>query len=462
MAARILPSRGLNAAIVAAALSAALLVGMLLAQKVSLGIGLLIGACYLPLVMIDLPLGLALWVALVFVEHLPAVSIGPNAAGVLVALAWLGTLRSRRALTRDVLQRHRGLFAALVLLLVWVTLSLSWARSPAAAGEELWTFYVAALIALVVSTAIAGPRHVHLLVGAFVAGAVLSVMVGIAGQLLYGAAPDSATSTDGRLHGGAGDPNFLAAALVPAIVLAAALGAGVRSAHGRLALAAAIAVLVVGFAATASRGGLVAAVVTGLAAIALCRGRRLQVTLFVIAGLSLAGAAFATSPDAWQRMTSFDAKGSGRSDLWHVAWRMSGDHPIAGVGLNNFRLHSPEYVRLPGALDFVDLIAERPRVVHNTYLQLLAETGAIGLALFLLVVGACLRAGWAAGRRFERACEPALAALARASVLAAVGVLAAAFFLSGAADKRLWLLLGLGPALLSIAERCPPAHARSR
>lgn len=44
MAARILPSRALNAAIVAAALSAALLVGMLLAQKVSLGLGLLIGA----------------------------------------------------------------------------------------------------------------------------------------------------------------------------------------------------------------------------------------------------------------------------------------------------------------------------------------------------------------------------------------------------------------------------------
>lgn len=458
MAARALPAGSLRAAIVAAALSAALVVGVLLAHKVTLGVGLLIGALYAPLVMVDLPLGLALWISLVFVEHLPAVGIGPNAAGVLVALAWLGTLRARRAVVGELLRRHRGLFAGLALLVVWATLSLAWARDPAVSVRELWPLHVAGLIVLVVSTTVCSARQVRLLMAAFVAGAVLSVVVGLVDRSLHGAALDGAT----RLQGGAGDPNFLAAALVPAIVLAAALGAGVRSAHGRLAIGVAIAVLAAGFAATASRGGLVAAVVTGLAAIALYRGRRLQVALFVVAGLCLAGASFAASPAAWQRVTSFDAKGNGRADLWQVAWRMSGDHPLAGVGLNNFRARSSEYVRRPGALEFVDLVSERPRVAHNTYLQLLAETGAIGLALFVLVVGACLRAGWRACRRFERAGEHALAALARASVLAATGVLTAAVFLSDAADKRLWLLLGLGPALLGIAARCPVADGNAR
>ncbi|HUR84044.1 MAG TPA: O-antigen ligase family protein [Solirubrobacteraceae bacterium] len=452
MATRPLGLDTLRAAIPAAALAAALLVGILLAQHVTLGIGLLIAACYLPLVLVDPTLGLALWVVLVFVEHLPAVSIGPNAAGILVALAWLGTLRAWQPVARDVLRRHRGLLAGLALLVVWVTLSLTWASAPAAAVRELWPFYVAGLLVVVVATMVSTPRRVRLLAAAFVAGAVLSVLVGLV----------TAAGSEGRLEGGAGDPNFLAAALVPAVVLAVALCASVRSAHGRLALAAAIVILAAGFAATASRGGMVAAVVTGLAAIALYRGRRLQVALLVVGGLCLAGASLAASPAAWERVTSIDTRGNGRADLWHVAWRMSSEHPVAGVGLDSFRSRAAEYVRRPGSLRFVDLIAERPRVVHNTYLQLLAETGIVGLALFLLVVGACLRAGWRACTRFDGAGEPELAALARAAVLAAVSVLAAGLFLSDAVDKRLWLLLGLGPALLGIAMRCAPADARPR
>jgi hypothetical protein len=37
--------------------------------------------------------------------------------------------------------------------------------------------------------------------------------------------------------------------------------------------------------------------------------------------------------------------------------------------------------------------------------------------------------------------------------IALIGNLAAGFFFSGQYSKQLWLLLGLGPALLSIAKR---------
>ena len=70
---------------------------------------------------------------------------------------------------------------------------------------------------------------------------------------------------------------------------------------------------------------------------------------------------------------------------------MGTDHPIVGVGLNNYLVRSPEYARDVGTLRFAELIAERPHVVHNTYLQLFAETGLIGLGLFLIVVIGCLR-----------------------------------------------------------------------
>ena len=40
--------------------------------------------------------------------------------------------------------------------------------------------------------------------------------------------------------------------------------------------------------------------------------------------------------------------------------------------------------------------------------------------------------------------------------VAIVGLLAAGFFLSGQYSKELWLLLGLGPALLAMSSRAGP------
>ncbi|MGH3994209.1 MAG: hypothetical protein ACRDSN_17320, partial [Pseudonocardiaceae bacterium] len=57
-----------------------------------------------------------------------------------------------------------------------------------------------------------------------------------------------------------------------------------------------------------------------------------------------------------------------------------------------------------------------------------------------------------AGRRFEALGRADLEALARAVLVGAIGMLAASFFISAGVDKRLWILLALGPALLAVAE----------
>jgi O-antigen ligase len=152
-------------------------------------------------------------------------------------------------------------------------------------------------------------------------------------------------------------------------------------------------------------------------------------------------------------VTNFDNGGNGRSDLWKVAWQAGADHPVLGVGLNNFRVVSSQYVRRPGTLHFVDLIAERPAVVHNTYLQMFTETGAVGLGLFLFVVGGCLLAAGKAAKRFDELGERGLAGVSRAVLVATLGMLAATFFLSSAGDFRLWILLAFSPALLALAMR---------
>jgi O-antigen ligase len=161
-------------------------------------------------------------------------------------------------------------------------------------------------------------------------------------------------------------------------------------------------------------------------------------------------------------MTTFDAGGTGRTELWRVATSMWEDHPIAGVGIRGYEHESAAYVLKVGKLSFVENIAERPVVTHNVYLQQLAETGVVGLALLLVLFGACLVASQGAARRFHAAGDRKMAALARATTVAIIGTLTASFFISNATDKRLWIVLALGPALLIAARSSSHPTAQPR
>jgi O-antigen ligase len=280
------------------------------------------------------------------------------------------------------------------------------------------------------------------------------------GHLTLATTATASAATDAaRLSGGAGNPNILAAGLVAATVLAAGLAAASHSAVVRVAAVAAVAVLTAGLVASQSRGGIVAALVTVVAALVFFRRRRAYVAAVALVALGVALAWFTASPSAWDRVTSFDNGGSGRSDIWTVAWRVFEDHEVVGAGLNNFAVVAGDYLRRPGTLQRGDLIVDKPHVVHNTYLQLLAENGVVGCALFLVIAIGSLRAAWTAGMRFEARGQTGGEVLARAVLVAGIAMLAAGFFASSGVDRRLWILFALGPALLHIASRNPPAPA---
>jgi O-antigen ligase len=440
-----------DAAIAAAGLLSALLVGVGLAADLPVGLALLVGLCYAAIALSNLQLGLALWVPLAFMEGIPLLNLAGKAAGLLVVVAWLGSFQSIRRTVAATLSRHRRLVATLAGLLAWSSLSLAWSADLALGLEDIWHWYLLAVLFVVVATTVTTPRALRLVLAAFVAGAVVSVVVGLADGSLT-----SAVDGGARLSGTAGDPNFLASSLVAATVLAAGLLADARSPLVRFLLVAAMAVLITGLVASGSRGGLLAAAATIVAAFVLFKRRRVHVAAIVAVGAGIAALAFINVPGTWERVTNFDDD-NGRSDLWTVAWRMGDDHPVAGVGVNNYRARSADYVREPGALENVNLIVDDPHLVHNTYLELFAETGVVGLALFVGFVLACLRATKLAADRFEARQERALGALAQAVLVATISMLAAAVFLSGATDKRLWLLLALGPALLTVAGRAAAA-----
>jgi probable O-glycosylation ligase (exosortase A-associated) len=84
-----------------------------------------------------------------------------------------------------------------------------------------------------------------------------------------------------------------------------------------------------------------------------------------------------------------DASAAARPVLWKIAFRIWQEHPIAGVGLDNFSTekerYSDRFTDTPIREEIAKLIFNQPRVPHSSYFTLLSESGAIGLALYLFL-----------------------------------------------------------------------------
>ncbi len=449
--------RAPSATIGAIALGAAVISGALIAVTPAFGIGFAFALVFAAIVLLDLPLGMAVWAPLLYLSGLPLLSIGPTAGAIGVAVAWLGTLFRGDGAGAHALRDQRGLVIAVLALVVWLALSTAWARDGDVAGDQLWRWGVGAATLIVGLSALASGRAIRLVGAGVVVGGVVTVIVGLAFSGLDPATGATAASTqdEGRLAVvGSNDPNYLAVLLIPTIALAVGLVACVRGSLGRLAVLAAIPVLVYGLAATQSRGGLLGGIIAMLVGVALARRRRLALAGGLVALVTVAILALTTTPGALERVTSTNGGGNGRADLWSIAWRMGADHSVVGVGLGNFVVRSQDYVRDVGRIEFAEFVVDKdPKVAHNLYLQLWAETGMVGVALLIIVLLACLRALLVAAWRFERRGDAGLAVLSRALCAGLAGALAAEAFLTNGTDQRLWLLLAFGPALLALANR---------
>ncbi len=84
-----------------------------------------------------------------------------------------------------------------------------------------------------------------------------------------------------------------------------------------------------------------------------------------------------------------------RKNLTRIAWRMFEAHPIFGVGIGNYDGLKREF--LPE--DWMGWVYK----VHNHYMLVLAETGAVGMGCYLLLHGMIL---WTAFKGIRRIAEP--------------------------------------------------------
>jgi O-antigen ligase len=430
--------------IVGTAVGGAILAGVAMGVGVGPGVAVTMALCYMPLVLLNLQAAIVLWLPTIALIAVGALGPGPNLAGAMIVLAWLAALVGRNSEVQAAVVLHRRLLLPLGALIFWVLLSVAWAEHPYVGSDVFVGWLIAGAIVLVISTSLTNRLYQRIAVGAIVAGAVFSVLLG-----LFGGAVEEET---GRVVGGTGDPNGLAAGIVPAIVLALGLAASSRRLAVRASLLVGVGIMTIGFLTTESRGGFVGAIVAAVAALVLAKRHRAWVVSLILCVLGVAAVWTALDPEAWQRLSDFNDS-TGRSELWGVASQMWQDHPLVGVGLEGFADHAGGYVRDLGPIKYAQFIVEEQRVVHNTYLELLAETGILGLALFITVAVAALRSGLRAATLFDRAGDGPMAVLARSVVVGLFAMLSSAAFISGENDRRFWVLLALGPAMLAAAQR---------
>ncbi len=190
-----------------------------------------------------------------------------------------------------------------------------------------------------------------------------------------------------------------------------------------------------------SRGAIVAfGAVLLVSALVLGRGVRRKFYL-ILSSAGLAGCAYLTfqlwgNPDRFASLSS-DWSFLSRIVLWGMALKMFVASPLHGFGIGTFTALQSEY--LPNFLTTTTSLE-----VHNFYFELLAETGILGFAAFLLLLVRSVRAG-VRSVQFQ---QPMRRTIAGGALVATVGV--AVFSIS---DHNIfwaeqvgclyWLILGL-------------------
>jgi len=224
----------------------------------------------------------------------------------------------------------------------------------------------------------------------------------------------------------------------------------------RLVSGTAVALLAVGFVWAGSRGGFLALLAVAVFLLVRYRGIHVRWRALTTALLALVFAA-TTTDTYWEKMSTilqpkddYNVTGEqGRVKVWKRGLGYMLQHPVLGVGANNFA--TAEGTISPLARNATAGRGVKWSVAHNSFLQIGAELGVPGLIFFVVMMGSAFgalravqrtRLRWAPGER-----SPPTVQLAQALTAALVGYLVGGFFLSLAYRDLLYTLLALVVAL---------------
>ena len=425
------------------------LVGGVAVVAPAAALALVIGVGFLLATFRSLPAGLALFTLLIALDDIPALQSGVTfvklAAGALVA-AWFVQVVLRRDDAQSLLSERPFVSATAAGLVVWALASSLWAADQGVAISSALRLSQGVVLLFVVYAALREPKHFRWLLGAYVGGTLIAAVYGIV---------TSGGGDSDRLGGTNTNPNELAAAILPAIMVCAFALLGERRPVARWAISVGGSMLFLALLMTGSRGGLVGLAVGLAVAVVVAGPGRLKIVAatLVIVGIGVVYYVTYAPQDYVDRLAEVRSDGgTGRSDLWEVALVIADDKPVTGVGAGNFPVAEARYAAAEVDIERIDLVLDKTKVVHNMYLSLLSELGVVGLTLFLGLVLGALASIVQALRRLRGSDWP-FQLLVRGFLVGVVAIMAAYTFATAEYEKQLWLLLGAALALPALAAR---------
>ncbi|MFN2138528.1 MAG: O-antigen ligase family protein, partial [Candidatus Promineifilaceae bacterium] len=315
------------------------------------------------------------------------------------SLRWLvAWARHRQGIIEQVMggaSRHRADYAVLAFTIV-ATLSLLFTERLDVASNE-WRLVILepALFYLVFRALNPTDKELWIILDSFVLGGVVVALIGL-WQYLTGQNLITAEGGLMRLRSIYGSPNNVALYLgrqLPLLVAMLLLGQAVEP-RRRQAYILAILPIGLGLLLTFSRGGLLLGVPAGLLVVfwiwQSSHGRRTWPWALAIGLLALA-VLFAAQqmPQLAGRLNLSGATGVFRINLWRASLEMMREHPLFGVGLDNFLYaYRGRYI--------LDAAWQEPNLnhPHNIFLDFGTRLGILGLLAGAWMIGVLARTLW--------------------------------------------------------------------
>lgn len=228
-----------------------------------------------------------------------------------------------------------------------------------------------------------------------------------------------------------------------------------RNRWQRLALLAALIGSAVAVVMSLSRGGILALVLEVTLLVWLTtRGRRRLAALLVIAilgtGASIHQFAARQAADAGSNYTAQVAADS-RFELWHAAIACFKAHPLLGVGSGQFMWVAYQYASINHN--------DRDKPAHNSYIDVLANTGLLGFGSFILMLVGTWRLF--RGSRLAQALGDGVIEAQVAGAVAFWGIAFRSLFDAKEHDWSFYFLIVVGVAAAGIASRCKAAASQA-
>ncbi|MFZ4406253.1 MAG: O-antigen ligase family protein [Paracraurococcus sp.] len=300
------------------------------------------------------------------------------------------------------------------------------------------------------------PKRFSLAAAGFTLAGIATSIVAISNALQGIGLVEGSRVTIGRENGSVlGDPNDLSLVLLFPLAFAVTLictkGVGfLNRALGVIGFA----VMVWAILCTQSRGGLLGIMaIMGLFGLRVIKSKVVLMSIGGIGAIGLFAAAGISgrSSGGAGEAGMVDESAQGRFNAWECAFWMAVDHPLWGVGIENFRLNYYTYSSMLGTFEGI------AKAVHSTWFAALSEGGFVGFWLFMMVTVSTVKASFKVLKRMDMAVAkgmavpPAAFAMAAAMPAGMLSFIASGSFLTQAFTWPLYINVALTVAVAHYA-----------